>query len=124
MSTTPRKLMCFCYSGGERMANADGSLGKYMGGVSEATVIEDGISFEELVVKICSRMDMSPDGKSLFYSTSKDKSKHLHMRDVDGVSMMFYLNEDEVDIFVEEETLANTPKECNISSRYKWFFFL
>ncbi|KAF7124043.1 hypothetical protein RHSIM_Rhsim12G0084000 [Rhododendron simsii] len=47
MSMTPRRLMCFCYSGGERMANADGSLGKYMGGVSEATVIEEGISFEE-----------------------------------------------------------------------------
>ncbi|KAF7145790.1 hypothetical protein RHSIM_Rhsim04G0123600 [Rhododendron simsii] len=103
--------------GGEHMANADGSLGKYMGGVSEATVIEEGISFDELVIKVCSRMDMSYDGKSLFYSTSSDKSKHLHMRDADDVSMMFYLNEDEVDIFVEEETLANTPKQCNISSR-------
>ncbi|KAF7132231.1 hypothetical protein RHSIM_Rhsim09G0072900 [Rhododendron simsii] len=103
------------------MTNADGSLGKYMGGVSEATVIEEGISFEELVIKVCSRMDMSHDGKSLFYSTSRDKSKHLRMRDADGVSMMFYLNEDEVDIFVEEETLANTPKQCNISSRgYTW----
>ncbi|KAF7154624.1 hypothetical protein RHSIM_Rhsim01G0117300 [Rhododendron simsii] len=49
MSTTPRKLMCFCYSGGERMANADCSLGKYMGGVSEATVIEEGISFKDLL---------------------------------------------------------------------------
>ncbi|KAI8571723.1 hypothetical protein RHMOL_Rhmol01G0141700 [Rhododendron molle] len=117
MSTTPRKLMCFCYLGGERMANADGSLGKYMGGVSEATVIEEGISFEELVVKVCARMDMSRDGKSLFYSTSRDKSKHLRMRDADGVSMMFCLNEDEVDIFVEEEILCNTPRQCNISSR-------
>ncbi|KAI8538547.1 hypothetical protein RHMOL_Rhmol09G0112200 [Rhododendron molle] len=117
MSTTPWKLMCFCYSGGECMANADGGLGKYIGGVSEATVIEEGISFEELVVKVCSRMNMSPDGKLLFYSTSRDKSKHLRMRDADGVSMMFCLNEDEVDIFVEEEPLANTPRQCNISSR-------
>ncbi|KAE9444767.1 hypothetical protein C3L33_23335, partial [Rhododendron williamsianum] len=70
------------------MPNADGSLGKYMGGVSEATLIEEAISFEELVVKVCSRMDMRPDGKSLFYSTSRDKSKHLRMRDADGVSMM------------------------------------
>ncbi|KAF7153627.1 hypothetical protein RHSIM_Rhsim01G0095700 [Rhododendron simsii] len=94
------------------MTNADGSLGRYMGGVSEATIIEEGISFKELVVKVCSRMDMSPYGKSLFYSTSMDKSKHFRVRDADDVSMMFYLNEDEVDIFVEEETIANTPKEC------------
>ncbi|KAF7138944.1 hypothetical protein RHSIM_Rhsim07G0149400 [Rhododendron simsii] len=117
MSTTPQKLMCLCYSGGERMANGDSSLGKYMSGVSEATVIEDRILFEESVIKVCSRMDMSHNGKSLFYCTSRDKSKHLRMRDADGVSMIFYLNEDAVDIFVEEETLANTPKQCNISSR-------
>ncbi|KAI8536055.1 hypothetical protein RHMOL_Rhmol10G0226300 [Rhododendron molle] len=108
MSMTPRKLMCFCYSGCECMANTDGSLGKYMDGVSEVTVIEGGISSEELVVKVCSRMNMSHDGKSLFYSTSRDKSKHLHMRDADSVSMMFCLNEDKVDIVVKEKTLANT----------------
>ncbi|XP_058181180.1 uncharacterized protein LOC131299611 [Rhododendron vialii] len=51
MSMTPRKLMCFCYSGGERVSNADGRLGKYKGGVSEATIIEEGISFEELFKK-------------------------------------------------------------------------
>ncbi|KAF7119961.1 hypothetical protein RHSIM_Rhsim13G0165500 [Rhododendron simsii] len=116
MSTTPqKKLMCFCYSGGERMVNVDGVLGKYSGGVSEATVIEEGISFDELVTKVCSRMDISHEGKTLFYSTSRDKSKHLRIRDEDGVSMLFHLNDDEVDIYVQEETLIHVP--CNISSR-------
>ncbi|KAF7140474.1 hypothetical protein RHSIM_Rhsim06G0118700 [Rhododendron simsii] len=48
MSTTPqKKLMCFCYFSGERIVNADGVLGKYLGGVSEATIIEEGMSFNE-----------------------------------------------------------------------------
>ncbi|KAF7147594.1 hypothetical protein RHSIM_Rhsim03G0131400 [Rhododendron simsii] len=86
MSTTPqKKLMCFCYFGGERMVNADGVLGKYSGGVSEATVTEDGISFDE------------------------DKSKHLRIRDEDGVAMLFHLNDDEVDIYVQEETINHLP---------------
>ncbi|KAF7134573.1 hypothetical protein RHSIM_Rhsim08G0132800 [Rhododendron simsii] len=115
LMTPQKKLMCFCYSGGERMVNADGVLGKYSGGVSEATIIEEGISFDELVTKVCSRVDISHEGKTLFYSTSRDKSKHLRIKDEDGVSMLFHLNDDEVDIYVQEETVNHLP--CNISSR-------
>lgn len=92
------------------MANTDGTLGKYSGGVYETTLIEEGISYDDFVVKVCSRIDISNDGKSFFNSTIRDKSKHLHMRDEDGISMMFHLNEDEVVIYVEEDTFVNPPK--------------
>ncbi|KAI8553349.1 hypothetical protein RHMOL_Rhmol05G0008600 [Rhododendron molle] len=66
-------------------------------------LIEDDMARGELLSRIVSRLSISLHNKLIFHNTMMDKTKYLRVRDTNGVKMMFYLNEDEVDVFVEEQ---------------------
>ncbi|KAI8553351.1 hypothetical protein RHMOL_Rhmol05G0008800 [Rhododendron molle] len=103
MSITEKKrLTCFYYYGGERRVLPNGTF-DYVGGVSGAMLIEDDMSNEELLSKISSCLNISLDNKLIFHNTKRDKTKYLCVRGDNGVKMLLYLNEDEVDVFVDED---------------------
>ncbi|XP_058213516.1 uncharacterized protein LOC131325334 [Rhododendron vialii] len=114
MSITGKKrLTCFLYCGGERRVLPNGTF-HYVGGISEAMLIEDNASNKVLLLKISSCLNVSLHNKSIFYNTKSDKTKYLRVKDNNGVKMMFYLNEDEVDVFVDEDPFDTSTRESNI----------
>ncbi|KAG5547052.1 hypothetical protein RHGRI_012923 [Rhododendron griersonianum] len=114
MSITEKKrLTFFFYCGGERRVLPNGTF-HYVGGISEAMLIEDNVSNEELLSKIGSCLNISLHSKLIFYNTKRDKTKYLRLKDDNGVKMLFYLNEDEVDVFVDEDPIHTSTRESNI----------
>ncbi|KAI8553359.1 hypothetical protein RHMOL_Rhmol05G0009300 [Rhododendron molle] len=105
MSITQKKrLTCFYYYGGQRRVLSNGTF-DYVGGVSGATLIEDDLSKEELLSKISSCLNISLDNLLIFHNTKRDKTKYLCVRSDNGVKMLFHLNEDEVDVFVDKDPI-------------------
>ncbi|KAI8571768.1 hypothetical protein RHMOL_Rhmol01G0144400 [Rhododendron molle] len=49
------------------------------------------------------------EGKLYFYNTKRDKTKYVTLNDDNGVAMLFHLNEDDVDLFVEDTGQNNDP---------------
>ncbi|KAG5547054.1 hypothetical protein RHGRI_012925 [Rhododendron griersonianum] len=116
MSITEKKrLTCFLYCGGERRVLPNSTF-HYVGGVSEAMLIEDNMSNKELLSKIGSCLNISLHNKSIFYNTKSNKTKYLRMKYNNGVKMMFYLNEDEVDVFDEDPFYTSTRKSNIVES--------
>ncbi|KAG5547060.1 hypothetical protein RHGRI_012928 [Rhododendron griersonianum] len=114
MSITEKKrLTCFFHYGGERRVLPNGTF-HYVGGVSEAMLIEDDMAKGELLSRISSRLKISLHNKLIFHNTKRDKIKYLRVKDDNGVKMMFYLNEDEVDVFVDEDPFDTSTRESNI----------
>ncbi|KAF5942691.1 hypothetical protein HYC85_020333 [Camellia sinensis] len=111
-----KSLTCFCYWGGERKITNSGTF-NYAGGVSEPVIAHDNISYDELLHIVCSCLQITLNDKVLYYNTKRDKTKYLRLKDQQGVTMLFYLNEDEVDIFVEETVRRNIDLNF-ISSRF------
>ncbi|KAG5524101.1 hypothetical protein RHGRI_030929 [Rhododendron griersonianum] len=107
--TQKKRLTCFYYYGGERKVLANGTF-DYVGGVSGAMLIEDDVSNEELLSKISSCLNISLHNKLIFHNTKRDKTKYLSLRDDNGVKMLFYLNEDEVDVFVDEDPIHTSTR--------------
>lgn len=56
--------------------------------------------YDELVQKLCSCLNISSYDKLLYYNTKRDKTKYLSLEDQNGVKIIFYLNEDEVDVII------------------------
>ncbi|KAI8553363.1 hypothetical protein RHMOL_Rhmol05G0009700 [Rhododendron molle] len=120
--TEKKRLTCFLYCGGERKVLPDGTF-YYVGGVSEAMLIEDNVSNKELLSKIGSCLNISLHNKSIFYNTKMDKTKYLRMKDDNGVKMMFYLNEDQVDVFVDEDPFYTSTRYIQfVSQLLNWKF--
>ncbi|KAH7856666.1 hypothetical protein Vadar_004037 [Vaccinium darrowii] len=109
MANADKKILnCFCYWGGERIVNTNGTF-LYKGGICAAVVIEDGISLNELFKTVCDALKTSLKDKIFFYNTKRDKTKHIILNDEKVVTMLFRLNEDEVDVFVEETGRTHDP---------------
>ncbi|KAG5547051.1 hypothetical protein RHGRI_012922 [Rhododendron griersonianum] len=103
MSDTEKKrLTCICYWNGRRTVLPNGTF-EYYRGVCEAVLIEDGMSYNEMLSKICSCLKIRTYDKVLFYNSKRDKTKYLRVKDDNGVEMLFHMNEEEVDVFVEVE---------------------
>ncbi|KAI8532934.1 hypothetical protein RHMOL_Rhmol11G0256700 [Rhododendron molle] len=96
-----KTLTGFCYWGGERKVNADGTF-LYNGGTCVAVLLQEGSKVNELREKICGALNISLEGKLYFYNTKRDKTKYVTLNDDNGVAMLFHLNEDDVDLFVED----------------------
>ncbi|XP_058189190.1 uncharacterized protein LOC131306780 [Rhododendron vialii] len=96
-----KTLTGFCYWSGERKLNANGTF-LYNGGTCVAVLLEEGSKINELREKVCGALNMNLEGKLYFYNTKRDKTKYVTLNDDNGVAMLFHLNEDDVDLFVED----------------------
>ncbi|KAF7141120.1 hypothetical protein RHSIM_Rhsim06G0096200 [Rhododendron simsii] len=103
-----KTLTGFCYWGGERKVNANGTF-LYNGGMCVAVLLEEGSQLNELCEKVCGALHINFEGKKFFYNTKRDKTKYVTLNDDNGVSMLFHLNEDDVDLFVEDLGQNNDP---------------
>ncbi|XP_058223128.1 uncharacterized protein LOC131332837 [Rhododendron vialii] len=96
-----KTLTGFCYWGGERKLNANGTF-LYNGGTCVAVLLEEGSKINELREKVCGALNMNLEGKLYFYNTKRDKTKYITLNDDNSVAMLFHLNEDDVDLFAED----------------------
>ncbi|XP_058216949.1 uncharacterized protein LOC131327838 [Rhododendron vialii] len=103
-----KTLTSFCYWGGERKVNANGTF-LYNGGMCVAVLLEEGSQLNELREKVCGALHINFEGKMFFYNTKRDKTKYVTLNDDNGVAMLFHLNEDDVDLFVEDLGQNNDP---------------
>ncbi|KAI8551614.1 hypothetical protein RHMOL_Rhmol06G0199500 [Rhododendron molle] len=103
-----KTLTGFCYWGGERTVNANGTF-LYNGGMCVAVLLEEGSQLNELLEKVCGALKIKLEGQMFFYNTKRDKTKYVTLNDDNGVAMLFHLNEDDVDLFVEEIRQNNDP---------------
>ncbi|XP_058202894.1 uncharacterized protein LOC131317353 [Rhododendron vialii] len=103
-----KTLTSFCYWGGERKVNANGTF-LYNGGMCVAVLLEEGSQLNELREKVCVALHINFEGKMFFYNTKRDKTKYVTLNDDNGVAMLFHLNEDDVDLFVEDLGQNNDP---------------
>ncbi|KAF7113726.1 hypothetical protein RHSIM_RhsimUnG0110500 [Rhododendron simsii] len=103
-----KTLTGFCYWGGERKVNANGTF-LYNSGMCVAVLLEEGSQLNELCEKVCGALHINFGGKMFFYNTKRDKTKYVTLNDDNGVSMLFHLNEDDVDLFVEDLGQNNDP---------------
>lgn len=77
------------------MVNANGTF-LYNSGTCASVLLKDGIQVNELFNKVCTALKTSVEEKIIFYNTKRDKT------DQNGVTMLFHLNENDVDVIVEE----------------------
>ncbi|KAI8556460.1 hypothetical protein RHMOL_Rhmol05G0254600 [Rhododendron molle] len=103
-----KTLTGFCYWGGERTVNANGTF-LYNGGMCVAVLLEEGSQLNELLEKVCGALKIKLEGQMFFYNTKRDKTKYVTLNDDNGVAMLFHLNEDDVDLFVEDIGQNNDP---------------
>ncbi|KAI8531876.1 hypothetical protein RHMOL_Rhmol11G0170000 [Rhododendron molle] len=103
-----KTLTGFCYWGGERTVNANGTF-LYNGGMCVAVLLEERSQLNELLEKVCGALKIKLEGQMFFYNTKRDKTKYVTLNDDNGVAMLFHLNEDDVDLFVEEIGQNNDP---------------
>ncbi|XP_058211592.1 uncharacterized protein LOC131323766 [Rhododendron vialii] len=103
-----KTLTGFCYWGGERKVNSNGTF-LYNGGMCVAVLLEEGSQLNELREKVCGALHINFKGKMFFYNTKRDKTKYVTLNDDNGVAMLFHLNEDDVDLFVEDLGQNNDP---------------
>ncbi|KAI8567348.1 hypothetical protein RHMOL_Rhmol02G0114700 [Rhododendron molle] len=102
MENREKKILTgFCYWGGERKVNGNGTF-LYNGGVCVAILLEEGNQVNELFDKVCGALNINREGKMFFYNTKRDKTKYVTLKDDNCVAMLFHLNEDDVDLFVED----------------------
>lgn len=104
MSNTEKKcLTCFCNWNETRKLLPDGTFDS-RGGVSYVVLIDDDVSSQELRSKIfsCLKSSIFNNGV-IFYNLKRDKTKYLRLKGDNGVEMLFYFNEEEVDVFVVED---------------------
>lgn len=96
-----KRLNCQCYIAGERRLFRDGTF-QYEGGFYGPVLIEEDVTFAELLGKISLCLDTCLDDKEIFCNTSRDKTRCLRVEpdDKNEVKMLFNLNENEVDLFV------------------------
>ncbi|KAH7864281.1 hypothetical protein Vadar_027766 [Vaccinium darrowii] len=107
MATVVNKtLTCFCYWGGQWIVNANGTF-LYNGGTCAAVYVKESTPFNEICQKVCGALKINVEGKILYYNIKRDKTKYLILRDDEGATMFFQLNEDDVDVFVEEKGQSN-----------------
>ncbi|KAF7120064.1 hypothetical protein RHSIM_Rhsim13G0145400 [Rhododendron simsii] len=103
-----KTLTGFCYWGGERKVNANGTF-LYNSGMCVAVLLEEGSQLNELCEKVCGALHINFEGKMFFYNTKRDKTKYVTLNEDNGVSMLFHLNEDDVNLFVEDLGQNNDP---------------
>ncbi|KAF7127050.1 hypothetical protein RHSIM_Rhsim11G0055700 [Rhododendron simsii] len=103
-----KTLTSFCYWGGERKVNANGTF-LYNGGMCVAVLVEEGSEVNEFREKVCGALNINVEGKMFFYNTKRDKTKYVTLKDDNGYKMLFHLNEDDVDLFVEDIGQNNDP---------------
>ncbi|KAF7113333.1 hypothetical protein RHSIM_RhsimUnG0136400 [Rhododendron simsii] len=109
-----KTLTGFCYWGGERKVNANGTF-VYNSGTCVVVLLEEVSKVNELREKVCGALNINLEGKLYFYNTKRDKTKYVTLNDDNGVAMLFPLNEDDVDLFVEDrgQNNANIPTFYN-----------
>ncbi|KAF7151212.1 hypothetical protein RHSIM_Rhsim02G0094300 [Rhododendron simsii] len=96
-----KTLIDFCYWGGKRKVNTNDTF-FYNGGMCVAVLLEEGSQVNELRENVCGALNINLEGKLYFYNTKRDKMKYVTLNDNNGVAMLFYLNGNDDDLFVED----------------------
>ncbi|KAF7113157.1 hypothetical protein RHSIM_RhsimUnG0155200 [Rhododendron simsii] len=103
-----KTLTGFRYWGGEWKVNANVTF-FYNGGMCVAVLLEEGSQVNEFREKVCGAININLEGKIFFHNTKRDKTKYVTLNDDNGYKMLFHLNEDDVDLFVEDIGQNNDP---------------
>ncbi|KAI8554409.1 hypothetical protein RHMOL_Rhmol05G0096500 [Rhododendron molle] len=101
-----KKLTGFCCWGGKGKVNGNNTF-LHNGGTCVTVPLKEENQVNELREKVCSALKINLEGKLYFYNTKRDKTKYVTLNDDNGVTILFHLNEDDVDLFVEETGQIN-----------------